>query len=125
MSSNRPTEKRVFCPGCGNELREPDLCYCGEVELAHNGWTGHPFVPMGCDCLRNTEQERTAPAGPREKAEVLQEVSPGVWVPAVPLLCPCFQCRFRRWRESLRNWSPTWPDRLYWWLISRGWRFKE
>lgn len=41
------------CSGCGNEI-DPDCCGCGDSKESHSGWDGHPFVPMGCDCMRAT-----------------------------------------------------------------------
>ena len=46
-----------LCSGCNN-LIDAEVCYCG-TELKHHGdvWSeGHPFVPMGCDCLRAKEE---------------------------------------------------------------------
>ena len=42
------------CPGCGQEI-DPETCWCGDRMDAHFGWEGHPAVPMGCDCMRVTE----------------------------------------------------------------------
>lgn len=41
----------IKCPNCGNEI-DPDVCYCGNTRESHNGWEGHAFVPLGCDCGR-------------------------------------------------------------------------
>jgi hypothetical protein len=42
----------VTCPHCENEI-EPDTCHCGESRENHRDLQDeHPFVPMGCDCLR-------------------------------------------------------------------------
>ena len=40
-----------LCPGCGNEI-DPDWCCCGDSKDSHGYSSGHPFVPMGCDCYR-------------------------------------------------------------------------
>ncbi len=43
----------VVCGGCGREI-DPDTCGCGEGKHSNNSDTGHPFVPMGCNCARMT-----------------------------------------------------------------------
>lgn len=43
-----------ICTGCLQRI-DPDVCGCG-VSRKHHGNVfdaGHPFVPMGCDCLRS------------------------------------------------------------------------
>lgn len=47
--------ERPRCAGCGNEI-DPDWCGCGDSEQSHANplYAGHSFVPMGCDCLRDT-----------------------------------------------------------------------
>lgn len=40
-----------LCVGCGNRIL-PDVCGCGSDLKGHGFDDGHPFVPMGCDCLR-------------------------------------------------------------------------
>lgn len=47
--------EREKCPDCGNPI-DPDYCHCGEIEAAHNGWTGHSFVPIGCQCGRRCHE---------------------------------------------------------------------
>jgi len=49
-------EKRPVCEGCGREI-DPDCCGCGDSKEHHASAfsAGHPFVPMGCDCLREPE----------------------------------------------------------------------
>lgn len=43
------------CAGCGREI-DPDLCGCGDPREGHSGInTGHEFVPIGCDCLREED----------------------------------------------------------------------
>lgn len=44
-----------ICPGCKNELLDPDVCYCGSSKSDHSGYDNHPFVPIGCDCLRDRQ----------------------------------------------------------------------
>lgn len=46
--------ERDRCPDCKNEI-DPDWCHCGDSKEAHAFDHGHPFVPMGCDCLRNVK----------------------------------------------------------------------
>jgi hypothetical protein len=43
-------ERRV-CPGC-QQIIDPETCGCGDSEKGHGYGSGHPFVAMGCDCLR-------------------------------------------------------------------------
>lgn len=40
------------CSGCGKEI-DPRVCQCGFAATDHEA--DHPFVPMGCDCLRDDE----------------------------------------------------------------------
>jgi hypothetical protein len=40
------------CLSCGNEIAR-SVCQCG-VRLDDHDRVEHPFVPMGCDCLRST-----------------------------------------------------------------------
>ena len=48
--------ERPRCPDCGNEI-DPDCCGCGDSREDHNSmWSGHSFVPMGCDCMRERSQ---------------------------------------------------------------------
>jgi hypothetical protein len=48
----RMTFTTVTCPHCENSI-DPETCYCGESRENHRGLQDeHPFVPMGCDCLR-------------------------------------------------------------------------
>lgn len=54
MSNDKP--RLVTCPDCGNEI-DPDCCGCGELREGHSNYSGHPFVPMGCDCLRGLESD--------------------------------------------------------------------
>ena len=42
----------VVCPGCGNGI-DPNVCWCGDFYSQHNAYSGHNFVPMGCDCGRD------------------------------------------------------------------------
>lgn len=40
-----------LCEGCGAEIM-PEVCCCG-LEQPHDWWAdNHPFVPMGCNCMR-------------------------------------------------------------------------
>lgn len=42
------------CPDC-MALIDPETCGCGSGPDGHSAYTdGHPFVPMGCNCLRDT-----------------------------------------------------------------------
>jgi predicted amidophosphoribosyltransferase len=48
------TEKQIppdhaICEGCGREI-DPTVCWCGDLIEQHNGYEGHPVVPMGCIC---------------------------------------------------------------------------
>lgn len=48
---------REICDGCGNEI-DPECCGCGEERDCHDSmWSGHPFVPMGCDCMRCSKDD--------------------------------------------------------------------
>lgn len=47
----RPLERFVRCPGCGNEI-DPEVCWCGDYIKEHGCSSGHSAVPMGCDCHR-------------------------------------------------------------------------
>lgn len=45
------------CRGCGGEVPDPSMCWCGMLREDHGGgwdgpWLGHTHVPMGCDCMR-------------------------------------------------------------------------
>jgi len=45
-----------ICAGCLNAIDET-VCWCGE---GHGSlWIEHQFVPMGCDCYREKENEQT------------------------------------------------------------------
>ena len=47
---------RQVCDGCGQDI-DPDCCGCGDSREGHNSmWSGHSFVPMGCDCMRSRSQ---------------------------------------------------------------------
>lgn len=50
----RQTE--VLCRGC-LQVIDPDTCGCGQNKKGHGNVfdEGHPFVPMGCNCLREGE----------------------------------------------------------------------
>ncbi len=42
-----------ICDGCGAVIL-PEVCGCGS-DCRHHSWgDGHPFVPMGCNCYRDT-----------------------------------------------------------------------
>lgn len=43
---------RPICPGCKCE-HDPDWCHCGDAREQHHIYTGHGFVPMGCQCGRD------------------------------------------------------------------------
>jgi len=49
------SERREICPGCHQEI-DPDCCGCGDSKEYHASAynAGHPFIPMGCDCYRDT-----------------------------------------------------------------------
>lgn len=48
----KPTgEPRPKCGGCGQEI-DPEVCGCGSSRQGHGWGDGHPFIPMGCDCMR-------------------------------------------------------------------------
>jgi len=68
-------EKHERCGGCGNEI-DPTTCCCGEFEKDHRFIMEHPFVPMGCDCLR---EKKEPPACPRcaRLEEALREIAKG------------------------------------------------
>jgi hypothetical protein len=38
-----------YCTECGQAI-DPDTCHCGETRYAHNYYSDHSFVPMGCAC---------------------------------------------------------------------------
>lgn len=45
----------VLCKGCGKYV-DPDICGCGDWIKNHQNAidAGHPPIPAGCDCYRNT-----------------------------------------------------------------------
>lgn len=48
---------REICDGCGAEI-DPDCCGCGDSREGHDSmWSGHSFVPMGCNCMREPSAE--------------------------------------------------------------------
>lgn len=52
-----PVAGDPVCPGCGNVI-DPDCCGCGDSREGHDSmWSGHSFVPMGCDCMREPNRE--------------------------------------------------------------------
>lgn len=51
----------TFCSGCGREI-DPETCGCGEGRHDYDSNTGHPFVPMGCSCLRGGRPDSTVVA---------------------------------------------------------------
>ncbi len=58
------------CSGCGSAI-DPDCCWCGDALGSHNGDDGHPFVAMGCDCLRAERDWRRVATAHRERAWTL------------------------------------------------------
>ncbi len=42
----------MICPDCGHKI-DPDLCYCGQPRVGHDGSKPgpHTFVPQGCQCV--------------------------------------------------------------------------
>jgi hypothetical protein len=59
-------ELTSFCDGCGKEI-DPDTCGCGERGEGHGYHSGHPFVPMGCSCLRFGHADADIMRGLRER----------------------------------------------------------
>lgn len=49
------TDNTYICPGCHEEC-DPEMCWCGDYRKGHSGYDGHPFVPMGCNCIRNATE---------------------------------------------------------------------
>ncbi len=56
-STTSHSERRETCPGCGNEI-DPDCCGCGSPMDGHTMLDGHSPVPMGCDCMRDSGNEK-------------------------------------------------------------------
>lgn len=56
MDEERHTE--VLCRGCLQKI-DPDTCWCGASRKYHGNVMdeGHSFVPMGCNCLRISDEE--------------------------------------------------------------------
>lgn len=42
------------CPSCWSVI-DREVCGCGVTLADHSPFTGHPFIPMGCDCYRESE----------------------------------------------------------------------
>ena len=53
MPGGCPNEPVTMCNGCKKEI-DPDCCWCGDGPDTHNWDSGHPFIPYGCDCHRDT-----------------------------------------------------------------------
>lgn len=51
LQTVRAEEQRAVCKSCGEDV-DLDTCYCGMEEGDHKLET-HPFVPIGCNCLRD------------------------------------------------------------------------
>ena len=51
------------CEGCKKEI-DPDVCGCGESEANHGYHSGHSFIPMGCDCYRESESPEVGNESP-------------------------------------------------------------
>lgn len=52
MDLVRHLNRTEVCGGCKREVT-PDLCHCGETRTMHP--PDHQFVPMGCDCYRDSD----------------------------------------------------------------------
>ena len=50
------------CSGCKKEI-DPDTCGCGDARVGHENYGGHPFVPIGCNCLRAPDASLTNKPG--------------------------------------------------------------
>jgi hypothetical protein len=47
---------RPRCSRCNNEI-DPERCWCGARTEDHGWINDHPFVPAGCDCLRDESDD--------------------------------------------------------------------
>lgn len=50
--SHTTSASRPICEACGREI-DPDCCGCGDPMEGHSVYSGHPPIPMGCDCYRD------------------------------------------------------------------------